>query len=194
MALVIAAGLATGIVTQIGQSVLPAEWSQAANAVSPWLLVAFLVGSRMPGPRSAMAAGVATLALALAGYYLMTQVRYGIGGSSSSLIFWAMGAVAGGPVFGLAGNAWRTGALALRSVALGLIAAAFVAEGGYHAVALAEPSVGAGFAIVGVLVPVVLGRSADERVRAWLAAVPATALGGLGFATFVWLNELIARV
>ncbi len=188
------AGLATGIVTQVGQSALPSDWSQAANAISPWLLVAFLVGSRMPGARTAVLAGVATLVLALVGYYLMTQVRYGIGGSTSALVFWGLGAVVGGPMFGLAGNAWRRGELRTRSVALGLMAAAFVAEGGYHALALADPPVGAGFAIAGLLVPAVLGRSREERLGAWLAAVPATALGGLGFATFVWLNGAIAGV
>jgi hypothetical protein len=44
----------TGAVTQLGQSALPGGWSQAANAISPWLLAAFLVGAAMPGRRSAM--------------------------------------------------------------------------------------------------------------------------------------------
>src|SRR3712207_5879827 len=57
---VVVAGLATGILTQLGQGLLPDGWRQIANAISPWLLVAFLVGSRMADVRWAAAAGVAT--------------------------------------------------------------------------------------------------------------------------------------
>ncbi len=75
-ALILVTGLATGAVTQIGQSVLPDGWSQAANAISPWLIVAFLAGSSMSGRSSAMTARAAILVLALIGYYATTQIRY----------------------------------------------------------------------------------------------------------------------
>ena len=68
VAIVLVAGFVTGAATQILQSVLPTGWSQAANAMSPWLLVAFLVGSVMPGRASAVAAGIGTLAFAHVGY------------------------------------------------------------------------------------------------------------------------------
>ena len=53
--LVVAAGLAAGVATQLGQSLLPDRWSQVANAISPWLLVAFCLVRVCPiaaGPRS----------------------------------------------------------------------------------------------------------------------------------------------
>ena len=62
-------GLGLGVVTQVLQSVLPTGWSQAANAISPWLLVAFFIGAAMPDQGSAVVAGLATLVLALVGYY-----------------------------------------------------------------------------------------------------------------------------
>ena len=192
--LVLIVGLGTGIVTQVLQSVLPTGWSQAANAISPWLLVAFLVGSVMPDRTSAVVAGVATLVLALVGYYATTTVRYGIGGGTNALIFWGLGAIVGGPVFGLAGHAWRTGDHPLRAVALGLLAAAFLAEAGYHLVVLREPPVAAGFAIAGLAVPLVLGRSRQDRLGAYVAAVPALALGALGFAVFIWIYDLTSRI
>jgi hypothetical protein len=193
---VLAAGLATGAVTQLGQSVLPAGWSQAANAISPWLLAAFLVGSAMPGRRSAIVVGVATLVFALVGYYAMTQLRYGIGGGTNSLVFWGIGAFAGGPVFGLAGNVWRAGAHRYRAIALGLLAAAFLADAWYHALILSEhsASVAAGFAVAGLLVPLVLGRSWQDRLGAYVAAVPALALGGAGFAVFLLLYDVTSRI
>ena len=191
---VLVAGLGTGIVTQVLQSVLPTGWSQAANAISPWLLVAFLVGAAMPDRTSAVVAGAATLALALVGYYATTTIRFGIGGGTSALVFWGLGAIVGGPVFGLAGHTWRTGEHRFRAIALGLLAAAFLAEAGYHLVVLNEPPVAAGFAIAGLAVPLVLGRSTQDRVGAYVAAVPALALGALGFAVFIWIYDLTSRI
>ena len=194
VALVLVAGLATGVVTQLGQSLLPTDWSQAANAISPWLFVAFLVGSAMPGWRAAGLAGAATLVLALIGYYAMTTLRFGIGGSTASLVFWGLGAVVGGPVFGAAGWWWRHGSHRSRASAIGLLTAAFIAEAGYHAIVLAEPPVALGFVIAGLLVPLILGRSRDDRLGAYVAAVPATLLGALGFAGAIWIYSLIASV
>jgi hypothetical protein len=193
-AIVLLAGFATGAATQVLQSVLPTGWSQAANAISPWLLVAFLVGSIMPGRASAIAAGIGTLVFALVGYYTMTTIRYEIGGGTSSLIFWGLGAVVGGPVFGLAGFTWRTGKHRHRAIALGLLAAAFLAEAGYHLIVLQEPLVAAGFAIAGLLVPLVLGRSRQDRLGAYVAAVPAFALGALGFVLFIWIYNVTATL
>jgi hypothetical protein len=72
------------------------------------------------------------------------------------------------------------------------VAAATIAEGGYHAVVLNEPSVGAGFVAAGLLAPVVFGRDRRDRVGSYVAAVPAVALGALGFAVFIWLNGVVA--
>lgn len=190
--LVVLAGLGTGALTQFGQSVLPTGWSQAANAISPWLLIAFLVGSVMPGRTAAVAAGASTLVLALVGYYAMTQLRYGIGGGTGALVFWGIGAAVGGPVFGLAGREWAGGPQVRRAIAVGLLSAAAIVEGGYHAVVLDEPPVAAGFVVAGLLVPLLLGRSARDRFAAYVAMVPALVLGALGFATFIWLNGVTA--
>ena len=63
---VVLAGLATGAVTQLGQSLLPDGWSQGANAISPWVLVAFLVGSAMPSrPKSEAISRVSEASAAL---------------------------------------------------------------------------------------------------------------------------------
>ncbi len=190
--LVLVVGLAAGVVTQVAQSVLPTGWSQAANAISPWLLVAFLVGSVMPARPSAALAGAATLVLALVGYYATTTIRYGIGGGTGALVFWGLGALVGGPIFGLAGQAWRRGPDRSSAGALGLLAAAFVGEGGYHALVLSEPNVGVGFAIAGAIVPVAVGRTRGERVGAYVAAIPALLLAAIGWTVFLWLNNVTA--
>ncbi len=165
-----------------------------ANAISPWLFVAFLVGSRMPDRRWAAGAGTATLALAMVGYYSMTELRYGIGGGTSSLVFWGVGAIVGGPVFGIAGLTWRVGPARQRAIAIGLVAAVAIAEGVYNAVVLSRPTIGAGFVIAGLLAPLMLGRSRDDRLWAYVATLPALALGAAGYVVFLALYSLITGV
>jgi hypothetical protein len=191
---IVVVGLATGVVTQILQSVLPTGWSQAANAITPWLFVAFLLGSRMPDDAWAVGAGIGALLLAIVGFYGMTELRYGIGGGTGALVLWGLGAVVGGPVFGLAGRWWRGPSHRRRAIALGLLAAVAIAEGLYHAIVLGEPPVGAGFVIVGLAVPLVLGRSREDRIGGYVATLPALALGGLGFLVLMAVSELTARI
>jgi uncharacterized protein DUF6518 len=188
---IVVVGIGLGVVTQLAQGLLPTGWSQAANSIAPWLLVAFLVGAAQPGWRSAAVAGGATLLLALAGYYAMTLLRFAIG-AGPVLLFWIIGAVVGGPVFGAAGWSWKHGRRP--ALALGLLAAAFIAEAGFHLVVLAEPPVAAGFALAGLLVPLTLGRSRAERIDAYLWAIPMTLLGGLGFGAFIVLYGIITGV
>ena len=78
--------------------------------------------------------------------------------------------------------------------ALGLLAAAFLAEAGYHLIVLQEPPVAAGFAIAGLLVPLILGRSRQDRLGAYVAAVPALVLGALGFAVFIWIYNVTSTI
>jgi hypothetical protein len=193
--LVVVVGLATGVLSQFAQDLLPGEWSQLGNAISPWLLVAFLLGSRMPDARWAVGAGVGALALAVVGFYATTTLRFGIGGGTSSLLFWGTGALVGGTVFGLAGYTWWTSPVHRhRALALGLLAAVFIGEGLYHWLTLGEPTVAAAFAIVGAAVPGVLGRSRDDRLGGYVAIVPALALGALGYVTFLSLAGLLSGV
>ena len=192
--IIAAVGLLTGVATQLGQSLLPDGVSQAANSISPWLLVAFLLGSRMPDRRWAAIAGIGALATALLGYYGMVQLRYGYGGSTGAVVLWGIGALAGGPVFGVAGWTWRFEDGWRRAAAIGLLGAVAIAEGGYLIRILPEPVVGAAFVIVGLCVPLVLGRSAVERGRAYLAVVPALALGVVGYIVFLWLATLTSML
>ena len=112
---------------------------------------------------------------------------------TSALIFWGLGAAVGGPVFGLAGHTWRTGEHRYRALALGLLAAAFIAEAGYHLLVLSEPGVAVGFAVAGLLVPLLLGRSREDRLGAYVAAVP-LALGAAGFFVFIWIYDVTSQI
>ena len=195
VASIVVAGLATGILTQIGQGALPGDWSQLANAITPWLLVAFLLGSVMPDTRWAIAAGIGALLLALVGYYGMVQLRYGYGGGTGSWIFWGLGAFVGGPVFGVAGHWWRGPVHRRRAIALGLLAAVAIAEGAYNVLVVDHATVGVAFIVFGLLVPLAFGRSRDDRLGAYVAMVPVLLVGGtLGYLAFTWLSTLTSAV
>ncbi len=194
LGLVVVVGLLIGVATQIGQGILPDGLSQAANAISPWLFAAFLLGSRMPERRSAAVAGIGALVFALVGYYAMVQLRFGYGASTNSLLLWGIAALIGGPVFGVAGWTWRFESGWRRAGAIGLLAAVPIAEGLYLSRILPEPAVGAGFIVVGLLIPLAFGRTMAERGRAYVGVLPAMALGALGYIVFLWLATLTSML
>lgn len=175
-------GILLGIATQLLQGILPGALAWIANALSGWLLAAYLFGSRMPTPKVAAAASVVMLIAALAGYYATVQVRFGYGTNAPILLFWGLGSVAGGLVFGSAGWWWRHGGPRVRAAAVGLLAALFVAEGIYFLMSLPDPTVGFGAITAGLLVPAVLGRNRRERVCGYLAMLPGLALAAVGYA------------
>ncbi len=131
VAVAIGVGLALGVLTQIGQSVLPEGLGQVANSISVWVAVAFFVGAIASTPRLASVVGFVTLVAALVGYYGMIWIRFGYTGGGSSLILWTVGALLGGFVFGPAGWYWRWTSGNVRIAAIALLAAVFVAEGLY---------------------------------------------------------------
>jgi len=170
-------GIFVGIVTRVGQGSLPEAWLHLANSGSPWLLAAFLVGSTMTTDRLAAAAGPVTLLAALVGYYATVVLLGGSAGGRSILIFWGVIAVAGGPIFGLAGRRWRRPERVWHVAAIGLIGGAAVAEGVYLMRILPDAATGVAFAVAGVLAPIVLGRSWRDRALGVAAVVPWLVVG-----------------
>ena len=186
----VGAGLALGVLTQLGQRLLPDAVEPVANAISPWLAVAFFVGSRTRTPRVAALCGWIALVLALVAYYAMVWLQLGYGASSSSLVLWTVAALAGGVVFGPAGWASRHANPPAAAAATGLLAAAFIAEAVYLNVVLqpeAKPATVI-FAAVGLLIPLVLGTSARNRLLAYLAIVPALVLATAGYVALLVLG------
>lgn len=193
--LIVVVGLATGVLSQFAQDLAPEGWSQAGNTISPWLLVAFLLGATMPERRWAVAAGVVALLLAVVGFYATTTVRFGIGGGTGSLVFWGIGALVGGSVFGLAGHEWRTSPdRRIRALSIGLLAAVFIAEGVYQRGVAPDSSVGPAYVVVGALVPLAVGRSWPDRLWGYVAVLPALALGAAGYLVFQALYGVITGV
>jgi hypothetical protein len=188
----VVAGLVAGAVTQLLQGILPAEVGSIANSATPWLAVAFGVGATAPRWWIAALAGAITLLAALVGYYGLVQVRYGYGVEvRGTVLLWLIAAVVGGPVFGVAGRWWRGDGPWRRAIGPALLGASAMAEGVYLARIPTVASAAPLFVVVGLLIPVLLGRRREDRIRGLVLLLPCVALGAAGFAATIALNGLL---
>jgi hypothetical protein len=124
----VAAGLAVGVLTSFGQTWLSGAPAALANSASAWLVAPFAVGALFRTRGQAAVAGLVCCLLQLIAYDICSVLR-GYSVSSSRDVFWAVCAVIGGPLFGLAGHAWRYERPGLRGLGPATLAAAFIAEG-----------------------------------------------------------------
>jgi hypothetical protein len=188
----LAAGLIAGGVTQLLQGILPAGIGSFANSATPWLAVAFGVGSTASRWWLAAIAGAVTLIAALVGYYGLVQLRFGYGPElRGAVLLWLIAAVVGGPVFGVVGRWWRGDGRWLRATGPALLGASAIAEGIYLAGIPTVASAGPLFVAVGLAIPVVLGRRRDDRIRGLLLLLPCVGLGAAGFLATLALYGLL---
>lgn len=100
----LAIGIILGVLTSFGQTYLPEPIKQFANSYSVWLLVAFVFGLTITRRSSALLGGGIVQVAALIGYYLMGELRFDSGyGARTTLLFWFISGVVGGPLLSLAG-------------------------------------------------------------------------------------------
>jgi hypothetical protein len=192
LGIALAAGLIAGAVTQLLQGILPAEMGSFANSATPWLAVAFGVGSTASRWWLAAIAGAVTLMAALVGYYGLVQLRFGYGVElRGTVLLWLIAAVVGGPVFGVAGRWWRSDRPWLRATGPALLGASAIAEGVYLAGIPTVASAGPLFVALGLAIPVVLGRRRDDRIRGLLLLLPCVGLGAAGFVATIALYGVL---
>jgi hypothetical protein len=189
------AGLVAGGVTQLLQGILPEGIGSVANSATPWLAVAFGVGTTASRWWLAAIAGAVTLLAALVGYYGLVQLRFGYGAElRGAVLLWLIAAVVGGPVFGVAGRWWRGDGPWLRATGPALLGASAIAEGVYLAGVPTVASAGPLFVVAGLSVPVLLGRRRDDRIRGLVLLLPCIALGAAGFVATIALYGLLTGV
>jgi Family of unknown function (DUF6518) len=189
VALTIGVGVAVGVATVLGQSVLSAEWNRLANSGAIWLLASFLVGSRMPTIRRAAVAGMATLVLAVVAYYVAAKLT-GAGVSTRTIVIWVGTALVGGPAYGAAGHWWRTGPVGRRIIAIGLMGGIVTAEGVSTLLRIPDlAAVGWVETVAGLGLVIALGRSTRERLLG-LAVVPFVVVAGV--IAYELLDRIIA--
>jgi hypothetical protein len=182
----LALGIGLGLFAAVGDN-LPLDTPlivlvALANAVGPWVVVAFFAGE--PG-RSAVhgaAIGAATLIVAVVTYYFGTTSTVGsvFVDPARATAVWAVIAIAVGGPMGAAGAAWSSGDRGRRIVAVGLLAGLLLAEAiarfveveGWTGYDLARTAlqVAAVNAIVATLAPILL-LERDRRLAAAVAVV-----------------------
>ncbi len=190
-ALVASVGLGTGVVSFLVQGRLPGDWYYLGNSGAVWLVPTFFMGALVGSQRWAAVAGLATLAGCLVGYFVSGTLG-GVAYAWVYIGYWAGVALVGGPVFGLAGRWWRDVHRPRRVLALALLGGVFIAEGAYTLLVNPHLSVGWPLITAGVAAPLVVGRSAGDRLWALAALVPAAALGGAAYAALLGLMSLAA--
>jgi hypothetical protein len=162
---VAAVGLAVGALSFLAQGWLSGDWSYLGNSGVVWLVPAFFMGALARSQRRAAVAGLGTLAGCLAGYFIAGTL-WGVPYARLIILYWAGVAIVVGPLLGLAGRWWRDARQWRRAVALALLGGVFVAEGIYTLLVNSHLSVGWPLIGAGMLVPLLLGRSARPVVWA----------------------------
>ncbi|TDD29183.1 hypothetical protein E1287_31505 [Actinomadura sp. KC06] len=151
--------------TNLLQGVLPDALQAFSNSGSVWVVAAFVAGAavRAPGWR-ACAAGAATQVGAVVGYYAYAEsVRDGVGDLTWPL-FWLVLALAAGPIFGTAGAWWRTGQGWRRLAGPAVLGAVFGMDALHYLIVLHYYSDAISYAVIGALIPLLLGRSVRSRL------------------------------
>lgn len=126
-----ALGLGVGVLTSYGQGWLTGTSNAFVNSESAWLVAPFAVGALCRRPVAAAWLGLLSCLMQLVGYEVTSELRYGAMSIAVNL-GWGVAALVGGPLFGLAGRAWRFGRPAWRGLGPATLAAAFFTEGGWQ--------------------------------------------------------------
>ncbi|SDX34421.1 hypothetical protein SAMN05444487_114101 [Marininema mesophilum] len=122
-------GIIIGILTILGQGVLPEYWDSLANSGSVWLLPAFFTGSLGSSNLKSIISSILTLLGMVVGYYgygmLIKHVPY----STAFISLWTVMALIGGAIIGLAGFYWRNDGHPMHKFGSSLIGGVFISEG-----------------------------------------------------------------
>lgn len=187
----VAGGVVLGAVDLLLQKSLPYPWANLANSSAIWALAAFGLGLwvRTPWWRAAVA-GAVLLVVAVPVYYLAAAIflhdELAMVWQPAALLWMAFGVLAG-VVFGFGASlAWSSGWHQL--VGIGLPGAVLFAEalvsvlrGGDADYRRDQVQTALIELALGVLVILLIGRTARQRVGGLLVAVPLTLIGFVAF-------------
>lgn len=94
-------GILVGILTKLGQGILPGNWHSLANLGSVWLVPSFFVASFSYSKRTAMLSGILALLGMVLGYYGYAIVIKNVAHSIYFISVWIVCACIGGTIFEL---------------------------------------------------------------------------------------------
>jgi len=197
-------GLLLGALTRWVDN-LPDGWRSVALIGAPWLGLAFALGALTVlwgGRRVAAAIGgaVATVGAVLGYYGYMHVVEHEANAYylAHYLTFWLVPALLGGPLFGAAGAAWRDGSARLKALAVGLLGAVCVGEGGLDTLASlgaqrSADAVSVAELALGLVLPLVLLRARTRRLIAYGTIAGCGLVGVVGLRLIASLLTMLNR-
>ncbi|NBC72721.1 DUF6518 family protein [Paenibacillus sacheonensis] len=178
-------GIIVGVLTVLGQGVLPGNWGSLANSGTVWLIPAFFVGGWGPSKLKSAVASTLSLCGMIIGYYGYAMMIQDIAHSIFYILVWTGAAILGGLIFGMAGYLWGQDQGRKHKYGSALIGGVFITEGLDLYLHIDDYGhmlpVGAVKIIFGLILLVVLERSNKERVSSLLALVPVIVLGLIGY-------------
>ena len=178
---VIAIGVAIGVATSFLQAPLSMPWAALANSASPWLTAGFFCGALQSRRGTAIAAGLSASVLEVLGYYVTSMSR-GFPASYAYIVFWTVCALVGGPLFGLAGWAWRRGTGRSRIIGAAFLPGTFIAEAvGAYLLRLHYGSAAVLYLVIGAVLLILVAWPVRRlELLAWTGAVTAVGLVAFG--------------
>jgi hypothetical protein len=120
-------GALIGAGTALVQPHVGTPWSALVNSASPWLLGGFIAGALHTRRNPAALAGLATLLVEVGAYFATVDIGH-IPDTHDYTLFWIVCALAGGPVAGYAGWAWRCGSPRAHGFGAAFLPGSFIAE------------------------------------------------------------------
>ncbi|HWL12931.1 MAG TPA: DUF6518 family protein [Ureibacillus sp.] len=181
----IGVGIIVGVLTVLGQGVLPGNWGTIANSGSVWLIPAFLVGGLGASKLKSAAASILALCGMVIGYYGYSMIIQDVPHSIFYILVWTGAAILGGLIFGIAGYLWGQEQGSKHKYGSALIGGVFITEGLDIYLHMDDYAhmlpVGAVKIFVGLILLLVLERTNRERVASLLALIPVILLGLIGY-------------
>ncbi|HDX9656922.1 TPA: hypothetical protein ROY05_006086 [Bacillus toyonensis] len=178
-------GIIVGILTKLGQGILPGNWNSLANLGSVWLVPSFFVASLSYSKRTAMLSGILALLGMVLGYYGYAIIIKNVAHSIYFIYVWIVCACIGGTIFGIAGFLWKDTTNPLHKFGSALISGVFVTDGLHILLNFEDYShmlpVGYTEVIVGIILILVLERSNANRISSFLVVIPIIILGLIGY-------------
>ncbi|ASI78039.1 DUF6518 family protein [Bacillus pacificus] len=178
-------GILVGILTKLGQGILPGHWNSLANLGSVWLVPSFFVASFSYSKRTAILSGILALLGMVLGYYGYAIIFKNVSHSIYFISVWITCAFIGGTIFGIAGFLWKDTTNPLHKLGSALIGGVFVTDGLHILLNFEDYNhmlpVGYTEVIVGIILILVLERSNANRISSFLMMVPITILGLIGY-------------
>ncbi|HEF5702150.1 MULTISPECIES: DUF6518 family protein [Bacillus cereus group] len=178
-------GILVGVLTKLGQGILPGHWNSLANLGSVWLVPSFFVASFSYSKRTAILSGILALLGMVLGYYGYAIIFKNVSHSIYFISVWITCAFIGGTIFGIAGFLWKDTTNPLHKLGSALIGGVFVTDGLHILLNFEDYNhmlpVGYTEVIVEIILILVLERSNANRISSFLMMVPITILGLIGY-------------